>query len=176
MPNVLTMLRFLLVPVYLIVFFSTMVGKMYWALGIILLAGLTDVIDGYLARRNNQITEFGALLDPLADKVLMIAVFVSLLISKKIDVGQAVAICLRDVAMILATVVFHVRGKITLQANLWGKATTILFYIALILLMFDVSIASSYLWFVILFSYLTSAVYTFQVKKINQIASHKLEA
>lgn len=175
-PNMLTLLRFLLVPIYLMVFFSTIPGKMFWALGIILFAGLTDVIDGYLARRNNQITEFGAMLDPLADKVLMIAVFVSLLLSGKISIGQTAAICFRDVAMIFVSVVFHLKGKVTLQANLWGKATTVLFYTALVLLMFNISVASTFLWFVILFSYLTSAIYTFKVKKANRIEARKIGA
>lgn len=174
MPNTLTLLRFILVPIYLSVFFSALPEKMYWALGIILFAGLTDVIDGYLARRNNQITEFGALLDPLADKVLMMAVFVSLLLSGKISVGQTAVICFREVAMIFVTMIFHFRGKVTLQANLWGKATTVLFYMALVLLMFNISIASNFLWFVILFSYLTSAVYTFQVKKANRVEARKI--
>ncbi|MBA4495981.1 CDP-diacylglycerol--glycerol-3-phosphate 3-phosphatidyltransferase [Paenactinomyces guangxiensis] len=174
LPNLLTMVRLALIPVYLVVFFSDQPMRMYWALGIILLAGLTDVVDGYLARRNQQITQLGIMLDPLADKLMMIAVFLSLLISGKISFWAAVAIFFRDMTMILCSVIFHFRGKKTVPANMLGKLTTVLFYIALLLLMISSpgdsmwEIAQVFLWSVIALSYLTSIVYMFQLKMVNE--------
>lgn len=168
LPNLLTMFRFILIPVYLLVFFSDIPGRMYWALGIILFAGLTDVVDGYLARKYQQVTELGIMLDPLADKLMMIAVFLSLLISGKISVWAAVAIFFRDFAMILSSAIFHLRGKKTVPANGLGKMTTFLFYIALFLLLFNYSVANNFLWFVILLSYITSLIYMLQLKTINE--------
>ncbi len=168
LPNLLTMIRFALIPVYLSVFFSEMPGRIYWALGIVLLAGLTDVVDGYLARRNKQITQLGIMLDPLADKLMMIAVFLSLLISEKISYWAAAAIFFRDLAMILCSAIFHFRGKKTVPANMLGKLTTVLFYVALVLIMFNSEHAESFLWAVIVLSYITSFVYMLQLKTVNE--------
>ena len=71
--NKLTMLRVLLIPVYMIVLYWGFHGSMYVALAIFIIASLTDLADGYIARHYNQITDFGKFMDPLADKVLVIA-------------------------------------------------------------------------------------------------------
>ncbi|SFI65891.1 CDP-diacylglycerol--glycerol-3-phosphate 3-phosphatidyltransferase [Thermoflavimicrobium dichotomicum] len=171
LPNLLTLIRFIMVPLYLYVFFSDLLPpqvRMFWAMGIILFAGATDIADGYLARRNRQVTQLGTMLDPLADKLMIIAVFASLLISGKIGLWAAIAIVFRDVAMIICSIIFHLRGKKTVPANIFGKITTVFYYIALFLLMFDFSLAESFLWFVIGLSYFTSIVYMFQIKGINE--------
>ncbi|SEM79235.1 CDP-alcohol phosphatidyltransferase family protein [Lihuaxuella thermophila] len=168
LPNLLTMIRFALIPLYLFVYFSEMPGRIYWALGIVLFAGMTDVVDGYLARRNKQVTQLGIMLDPLADKLMMIAVFLSLLISGKIGYWAAAAIFFRDLTMILCSAFFHFRGKKTVPANVLGKMTTVLFYVALVLLMFDSAYAQNFLWAVIVLSYITSFVYMLQLKTVNE--------
>jgi cardiolipin synthase len=160
-----------MVPIYLFVFFSDIQPyrvRILLALGIILFAGLTDLADGYLARRNKQVTQLGTLLDPLADKLMLMAVFASLLISGKIGLWAAGAIVFRDVVMIVCSAVFHMQGLKTVPANIFGKITTVLYYIALFLLMFDFAIAQSFLWIVIGISYFTSMIYMFQVKGINE--------
>lgn len=166
LPNLLTVVRFFLIPTYLAVYFSDMAGRIYWALGIILLAGLTDVVDGYLARKTKQITQLGIMLDPLADKLMMLAVFLSLLISGKISYAAALAIFLRDAGMILYSAIFHLQGKKTLPANFFGKLTTFLFYLALFMLMFNYVHAQVFLWSVIVLSYFTSLIYLIQLRRV----------
>lgn len=74
-PNIITIARFLIIPA---VIYALLHGEMAWALGLFIVAGISDGIDGIIARRFNQQTELGAWLDPLADKLLMVSVFVSL--------------------------------------------------------------------------------------------------
>ena len=74
-PNKLTIFRVLLIPVYMILYLTQGVAVKYAAIGVFILAALTDQIDGYLALKNNQITTFGKLMDPLADKMLISLVF-----------------------------------------------------------------------------------------------------
>ncbi|MDA8354594.1 MAG: CDP-alcohol phosphatidyltransferase family protein [Firmicutes bacterium] len=167
-PNTVTLFRFILIPIYLWIFFSEIPHRMEWAFFVLLLAGMTDVVDGYLARKNKQVTQLGIMLDPLADKLMMLAVFLSLLASQRISIPAALAIFLRDLGMIIASAFFHFQGKLTVPANLMGKLTTVLYYIALSLLMFDHPIGGEFLWGVIIFSFLTSFVYLFQFKQINQ--------
>ncbi|GGA45644.1 CDP-diacylglycerol--glycerol-3-phosphate 3-phosphatidyltransferase [Kroppenstedtia guangzhouensis] len=168
LPNTVTLIRFTLIPIYLAVFFSDLPYRMQWAFGVLLLAGITDVIDGYLARRHSQVTQLGIMLDPLADKLMMLAVFLSLLISQRISIPAAVAIFLRDLGMIVASAFFHFRGKLTVPANIMGKLTTVLYYFALFLLMFDHPIGEKFLWGVIIFSFVTSLVYLIQFNLINE--------
>ena len=72
-PNVLTMLRLVLVPVFAVLFFR---GDRKASLAVFIAASLTDLLDGYLARRLNQITDFGKLFDPLADKLMVLTALV----------------------------------------------------------------------------------------------------
>ncbi|MDR6225540.1 CDP-alcohol phosphatidyltransferase family protein [Desmospora profundinema] len=167
-PNMITLFRFTLIPLYLLLFFSDIPNRMIWAFGVLLLAGLTDVIDGYLARRNHQVTQLGSMLDPLADKLMMLAVFLSLLLTQRIGLAAAVAIFSRDLGMIIASAFFHFRGKTTVPANVMGKLTTVMYYVALSLLMFDQPGAEQFLWGVIGFSFITSFIYLFQFRLLNQ--------
>ena len=72
--NKLTLLRVVLIPVYLVLWHMDFPGKLYAALAVFAIASLTDLLDGYIARHCNQITDFGKFMDPLADKVLVLTV------------------------------------------------------------------------------------------------------
>src|SRR5688572_894435 len=78
LPNALTLLRIFLVPFLVVVLLTKFTGREFVGLGIFLVAAITDFFDGWLARRRNQTTKLGALLDPIADKLLMSAAFISL--------------------------------------------------------------------------------------------------
>jgi CDP-diacylglycerol--glycerol-3-phosphate 3-phosphatidyltransferase len=71
--NKLTLLRVLMIPIFLVLLYWKFDGHMYAALAVFILASLTDWLDGYIARHYNQTTDFGKFMDPLADKVLVIA-------------------------------------------------------------------------------------------------------
>jgi len=164
-PNALTLSRFILIPVYLAFFFNGYVKTSFFILGV---AGLTDVVDGYYARTRKQVTNVGKMLDPLADKTMMIAVIVSLLITRMIPWEAAAVMFVRDVGMIIGSAFFHFRGKQTVPANVMGKLTTVLYYLAIFFIIFEFTFAIVYLWFVIAFSFLTSFVYIFKFKTLNR--------
>jgi cardiolipin synthase (CMP-forming) len=163
-PNILTLSRFMLIPVYLIVFFK---GFPETAFFVLVAAGLTDIVDGYWARTRGLVTQMGAMLDPLADKTMMLAVIISLLISGMIPWEAAVAIFIRDLGMIIGSAFVHFRGKQTLPANIWGKLTTVLYYLAILFVVFETPFAIIYLWLVIAVSFLTSLIYIIQFAYVN---------
>src|SRR4029079_13798950 len=78
LPNSLTLFRIFLVPFLVVVLLTKFSGREYAGLAIFLVAAITDFFDGFIARRRNQITRLGVLLDPIADKLLMSAAFISL--------------------------------------------------------------------------------------------------
>lgn len=169
LPNLLTCIRFLLIPVYIAVFRS---GHVKTAFLIMVIAGVTDVLDGYIARSRGQVTQIGIMLDPLADKLMLITVILSLMISGMIPWTAAAAMFIRDAGMIAGSAFFHFRGKKTVPANAMGKLTTVLFYLAILLIVFEVPQAVTYLWLVIIFSFITSLMYIFKFRRINRISPY----
>lgn len=165
LPNMLTMIRFVLIPVYVALFF---IGERYAAFGVWLLAGLTDILDGYIARKHNLVTNIGMMLDPLADKLMMLTVMFSLLWSGDMPWMAAVAMLIRDAGMIACSVLFHFKGKKTVPANWMGKLTTVFYYIAILFVYFQWTYAVELLWVVIVFSFLTSFMYALLFIRINR--------
>jgi len=166
LPNMLTLLRFLLIPVYAFVFWD---GEVKLAFAILVAAGATDILDGYIARKRGQVTELGSMLDPLADKLMLITVVLSLLITGMIPWLAAAVFFLRDVGMIVGSLYFHLKGLKTVPANAWGKITTVLVYGAILMIVFDLPYAIPYLWVVITFSFVTSLLYIFSFRKLNEL-------
>ena len=98
LPNVLSLVRVLLIPVFVIMIMDHLYG---WALITFAIAGITDGIDGLIARLTHQRTELGAYLDPIADKLLLTAAFVTLAIIEMIPNWLAVIVITRDVIILL---------------------------------------------------------------------------
>ncbi|WP_341805078.1 CDP-alcohol phosphatidyltransferase family protein [Paenibacillus turpanensis] len=166
MPNLLTFGRFALVPVYLAVFHS---AHPLWALGVLLLAGLTDIADGWIARSRGITTALGAMLDPLADKCMMLAVMLSLLLSGQIPWSAAIVLALREVCMIAGSAYFTVKGWRTVPANQMGKLTTVLLYISIVLIFIQAPFRNEFLWGTIFFSLFTSWNYIVQFRHLNDL-------
>lgn len=155
-PNVLTAFRFVLIPVYVALF---CLGGRTAAFIVWLVAGFTDILDGYLARKRNEVTYVGMMLDPLADKLMMIAVILTLLFAGDLPLAAALAMFIRDGGMIAGAVWINMHGKKTPQANVIGKMSTVLYYIAIVCIYFQWEHAVSLLWAVIVFSYFASIQY-----------------
>jgi cardiolipin synthase len=168
LPNILTVFRLGLIPVYFLVFFSDFPYNMQAALSVLILAGVTDIVDGYLARKYKLITELGIMLDPLADKLMMLSVILSFVIDERVSWLMAGLLIFRDLGMIVASVFFVSRGKKTVPATIWGKANTVLYYGALVALMFRWPYAETYLWGVIILSFVTSIHYMRKIKIRNE--------
>jgi len=142
-PNLLTLSRILLVPVFvdLIVY-----GYPRWALIVFLLAGLTDALDGMIARLMNQRTTLGQYLDPLADKLLVVASFVALSAVGSIPIWVAIIVVSRDVIISIGTLVVHLLREHVNIAPTWvGKATTVaqLLYVLAVLVEMIVPVPST---------------------------------
>ena len=116
-PNALTVLRILLIPVLV---WLLLEGEDVWAAAVFAIASATDFADGYLARRNSDITTFGKAMDPVADKLLVIAALVVLVTEDRLAVWVAAVIVVREVAVTLA----RMRAPGVIAAANWGKLKT----------------------------------------------------
>ena len=127
-PNILTVIRFIFIP-------SIVVSLVYnnYALALILftLSSLTDVLDGKIARKYNAISDFGKLMDPLADKLTQLSVLLTLAIKNVIPIWIVVILVLKETVMIAGASFLY--GKSLVVSSKWyGKLTTVLIYIAVV--------------------------------------------
>ena len=130
LPNMLTVFRMVLVPVFAYLYFF--VEPVWMALVVFLLAGATDVVDGYLARKWNQITDFGKLMDPLADKLMLLTMMVCLCVTGHLALWVAIAIGVKELLMVAGSALLLRRG-VVVYSNLWGKLATLMLMAALAL-------------------------------------------
>jgi cardiolipin synthase (CMP-forming) len=121
-PNQLTFLRLAFLPFFLI---AIEYERYDWALGILIVAGLSDGLDGFLARGLNQRTPLGAYLDPIADKLLLSSSYLMLAVKGKVTWWLAILVLGRDVLLLTASAVILITvGYRPLPPSIWGKATT----------------------------------------------------
>ena len=142
-PNQLTLLRILLVPVFVLVFYLPYSWNNILACGIFILAGLTDVLDGYLARKLNQTSSLGAFLDPVADK-LMVAVALVLLVQQdpaiELALPAAVIIGREITVSALREWMAELGARSKVAVSVLGKVKTIAQMVALGFLIFNKSV------------------------------------
>ena len=133
LPNALTFLRMVLVPVYIGLFSTPTVERSILAAAVFGFAALTDSLDGYIARQRAQVTKIGRLLDPIADKFLVISGLVLLVQFQRVEAWLAIALIVRDLAVTGIRAVAASRGLI-IAAGTFGKYKVVLQIIAIILL------------------------------------------
>lgn len=134
LPNLLSLFRLILVPVFPLVFFSTIPGARYWAALVYAVAFVTDLLDGYLARRFDQVTRLGRVLDPLADKLMTGAVVISIAAAGIIPWWCVAVLVVKEVSMGLGAAFMYRRTDDVIPANYLGKASTGFFFIVCALL------------------------------------------
>lgn len=136
LPNALTILRIFLVPLLVVVLFTRTQFGVFVGAAIFGVAVATDYLDGYLARRRNQVTRFGILLDPIADKLLMAAAFLSLVEMDLVPAWMVMIILGREIAVTGLRNVVIGRG-ILIPASGLGKAKMVSQVVAVFALLFS---------------------------------------
>ena len=131
-PNVLTMLRMALIPVFVLLHIN---GLRKAALAIFLLASFTDLLDGYIARRFNMITDFGKLMDPLADKLMVCTALLCQSIAGVFPWAATVIVFAKELFMVVGAKYMLDKG-VVVHSNIWGKVATCSFILALTLSFF----------------------------------------
>ena len=135
-PNTLTVIRLILVPVFVITMFASLPLQWSWLpLAIIVLSGITDVADGYIARHFNQITQLGKILDPLADKLSLLALSICIAVKFSPFWIIAIVVIVKEILQILGGG-YLMKKKIKIPSSRWfGKACTAVTYCCYIILL-----------------------------------------
>ena len=134
-PNMLSIFRIILIPVFLILYIGAKEQPYFIiAAAILLLSGLTDVLDGYIARRYKMVTQLGKIIDPLADKLTQLSVCVAVSLRYPWLTIFLGIVIIKELLMLIAGTRLMVK-KVKITSSQWfGKAGTVIFYIAMLLI------------------------------------------
>ncbi len=146
LPNKLTIFRIILVPIMVIIPFIGIKGRFLgipieWLVidTIFIIAAVTDKLDGYLARKNNQVTTFGKFLDPIADKILVLAAMLMLVEMQKLPAWIPIIVLFREFLISGYRLIAEQKGGKVIAASKWGKLKTVTQMIAIILAFLDLN-------------------------------------
>jgi len=135
-PNLLTLTRILLIPVFVVLFATPDPHRSIIAAIVFVVAAVTDLLDGYLARRSGQVTKLGKLLDPIADKLLVLSALILLVNVDRVSALVAILIIAREVAVTGIRAIAATEGMI-IAAETSGKYKMALQVIAIVLLILE---------------------------------------
>lgn len=143
LPNKLTIFRVLLIPVFLIFLYLNSAAGIMGALIVFIVASITDQLDGYIARKHNLITDFGKFMDPLADKLLVSAAFISFIDFNLVEPILVIIIISREFIVTgIRLVLASSKGEV-IAANIYGKLKTVFQILAIIFLLIQLYLLKS---------------------------------
>ena len=128
-PNMLTIIRFILIP---FIYVSVLSKHYLIALIIFTISAITDVLDGYIARKYNYITDIGKLMDPLADKLTQVALLLSLTILKILPLWIFIIVFVKEFVLVISATVLYSKKDVVVYSKWYGKLATTLFYLAIV--------------------------------------------
>ena len=143
LPNKLTILRVIMIPIFVLFMITDIVGNLgkWIALGIFIIASLTDLLDGYIARKYNLVTNFGKFMDPLADKLLVSAAMICLVETGQLEAWIVILIISREFIISGFRLIASDNG-VVIAASYWGKFKTVFQMAMVVLLIADISAIS----------------------------------
>ena len=154
--NKLTILRLLMIPVLLAVLYSGFRGSNLVAMGIFIIAGLTDIVDGYIARAYGQVTDFGKFMDPLADKILVFSVMLWFVQQGSIPAWVAIIVITREF-LVTGLRLIAIVNKRVLAAELSGKIKTTVTIVCLVIMFLPIE---DWMLFILIGAILVTTIYS----------------
>mgnify|MGYP000329918347 FL=1 len=130
-PNFLTVIRFMLIPVF---GYYLLEGQYKVAVILFLLSSLTDILDGYIARKFNMITPWGKLADPLADKLMQLTATILLIVQKKIPLIILFVVAAKELLMGAGSIFLYKKKNYVVSSNWYGKMATVIFNCTIVLI------------------------------------------
>lgn len=174
-PNILTIIRFIFIPFIIV---SIALNNYITAIILFTLSSITDVLDGFIARHFNAISDFGKLMDPLADKCTQLSILLTLALKGIIPVWIFVILILKELIMISGASFLY--GKNLVVSSKWyGKLTTVLIYLAIILSclgkVYDLKLIDVYVYYIAVFFAMFSLISYFNYFYKNGYLPNKEE-
>ena len=173
--NQLTVLRIMLVPAFVLL---VVYGYLGWSLITFLVAGITDGLDGLIARRAGQRTSLGAWLDPMADKLLLVTTFVvltlpSIPLTNHLPLWLTILVISRDVVIVAVVAIISLAiGPRTFKPSIWGKLATATYIVTTVVVMYynfrqeDAVIIDLFIWAALVVTLISAADYFLKLRRL----------
>ncbi len=165
-PNNITLIRVALIPLFAFILLADIPYRKIIAAFIFVMLSISDFLDGYFARKKRQVTEFGKLIDPIADKLLISTALVFLVVSKDIDLWIAAVIIAREV-ILTAVRLYLVPGKIVVPASSLGKAKTVLQSIAIIFVLLNLPLSWHVMILAVVLTVISGLEYLIRIRSLT---------
>lgn len=167
-PNKITIIRVALIPLFAVILLVDMPYKNILAAFIFGMLSVSDFLDGYFARKKKQVTEFGKLIDPIADKLLISTALVFLLIQgyEGIELWMAAAIIAREV-ILTAVRIYLLPSKIIVPASNFGKAKTVVQSTAIVFVLLSLPLSKYVMLAAVLLTLISGAEYLYRIRKMT---------
>lgn len=132
-PNIISFIRLLLIPFFAIIYFNDSIEyKYFWCIFIVLLSGLSDIVDGVIARKCNMVSDLGKILDPIADKLTQVVILLCLLINYPVLLPMFCVLFLKELFTLFASIYVLTNGTKPISARWWGKLSTIVIFTTMV--------------------------------------------
>lgn len=164
LPNLITSFRILLIPIFIYVYFRNPKENLMYSVIIFFVAGFSDFLDGYLARKNNLVTPFGTVMDPLADKLMLLTAIISYAVTDVIPYAILILVGIKETLMIVGGIIVYKMGIIN-PANKLGKFVTVSFYIGILALLIQKPLGIALLFFSAILGFIAGLSY---IKTTNE--------
>lgn len=158
LPNILTIFRLCLIPVFLVLYTTNeAAGSEYVAMAILIVAFLTDALDGFIARKYKKITNLGKVLDPIADKLLQMSILVCVAVKRPIIFGVVIFVFIKDVLLGIGALILYKSGNIVSQSNWGGKICCFIGFVCSLILIFPKTLPMGDVWVIVLGAVIVAA-------------------
>lgn len=165
-PNFLTVVRFLIIPVFA---YNLYDNRYKTAAILFTIAGLTDILDGYIARKCNKVTSWGKIADPVADKLMQITALVLLTLKHGKYLPILIIVAIKEICMGLGSLFIYKKENFVVQANWYGKMATVIFYFAIIMIIFNVKYNEIFILLAVAATLFAFFMYALSLRKIRKL-------
>lgn len=165
-PNLLTAARFLLIPVFA---YNLYDDRYITAAILFTVAGLTDILDGYIARKYNKVTAWGKIADPAADKLMQITALVLLTLKHLKYLPILIIVAVKELFMGIGSLFLYKKDNYVVSANWYGKMATVIFYFAIIMIIFKVEYSEIFILLALAATLFAFFMYLISFKKIRKL-------
>lgn len=166
-PNILTSIRIGLVPPMIYSYLYMPKNGETTAFIIFIFSALTDILDGYIARKYSMITKLGTVLDPLADKMMLISVLTIFVMKDKINIWILIVMALKELLMIVGAYFLYSSEDVVIPANIYGKVSTFMFYISGLAIMLELAIGSIFMNLFVLLNIISLFIYFYRFVSVK---------
>ena len=153
-PNIISIFRLVLIPAFVFLYFKESVENHFlWAIFIIVLSGFSDVVDGFIARRFNMVSDLGKVIDPIADKLTQVVALLCLAIKHTAIIPAFIVLFIKELLTMFVAIHLMSNGTKPISSRWWGKLSTVIIFITMVYaIIIDIYTVPAFVLYILIFA------------------------